>query len=403
VTCGQLEHGFTRLRCSTCQRELLLPFSCKTKICPSCCAREMHDTTAHLLEHVLPDVPLRQWIVSPPFELRGLLAARGEVLATFVRIFVEAVFTAQKKAAAALGLEQAQCGGIAFIQRFTKTLIVQPHIHLVGLDGVYVKRAEEEPTFHPLGPPSPAQVLEVATEVYSRMKAYLEQEGYLDPEKVQPTTPLDRWFLGAAREPTGLSPSASRTATSYEEAKAGGFSVHAGVSVRDTDGRERLLKYVTRPPFAEEQLEEMKDGRIRFHLRRTANNGQRSIVLEPLAFLRRLAWLVPPPRQHQRRFYGVLAPNAALRRAVIPRPPIRLAFAPQLLPPEIDTKPKRIPWAMLLRKTYDIDSLRCECGGRLVPIAVVMESKAIRDILGHVGLRPRQPRAPPNQLSLGFD
>ena len=159
---------------------------------------------------------------------------------------------------------------------------------------------------------------------------------------------------------------------------------------------------MTRPPFAEpagsaiqappafltsceSQLEELEDGRIKFHLRRPAKNGQQSILLEPLQFLRRLAWLVPPPRQHQRRFYGVLAPNAKLRRSIVPHPPIRHASSNQ-----------RISWAQLLAKTYDIDAERCECGGRFVPIAVVTDPKTIRSVL-----RPaNKSRAPPGQLSL---
>jgi hypothetical protein len=36
---------------------------------------------AHLLERVSPEVPIRQYVLSPPSELVGLLAAREEVLA----------------------------------------------------------------------------------------------------------------------------------------------------------------------------------------------------------------------------------------------------------------------------------------------------------------------------------
>ncbi len=37
LQCGILAHGFLRLGCDTCQKELLLPFSCKRRgFCPSC-------------------------------------------------------------------------------------------------------------------------------------------------------------------------------------------------------------------------------------------------------------------------------------------------------------------------------------------------------------------------------
>jgi Transposase zinc-binding domain len=49
VQCGILAHGFLRLGCDTCQKELLLPFSCKRRgFCPSCAGRRMAQTAAHV-------------------------------------------------------------------------------------------------------------------------------------------------------------------------------------------------------------------------------------------------------------------------------------------------------------------------------------------------------------------
>ena len=46
-------------------------------------------------------------------------------------------------------------------------------------------------------------------------------------------------------------------------------------------------------------------------------------MFEPLAFLERLAALVPPPRMHQLTYHGVLAPGASWRGAIVPAPPSR--------------------------------------------------------------------------------
>jgi Putative transposase len=43
--------------------------------------------------------------------------------------------------------------------------------------------------------------------------------------------------------------------------------------------------------------------------------------MAPLEFIQRLAALVPRRRLHLIRFHGVLAPNAKLRREIIPTPP----------------------------------------------------------------------------------
>src|SRR6266581_6316209 len=76
LPCGILAYGFLRLGCDTCPQELLLPFSCKRRgFCPSCAARRMAQTAAHLVTRVIPWVPTRQWVVSVPVPLRYWMAA----------------------------------------------------------------------------------------------------------------------------------------------------------------------------------------------------------------------------------------------------------------------------------------------------------------------------------------
>ena len=44
LECGILAYGFLRLRCDSCRRDKLVPFSCKGRgFCPSCCGRRMAD------------------------------------------------------------------------------------------------------------------------------------------------------------------------------------------------------------------------------------------------------------------------------------------------------------------------------------------------------------------------
>ena len=70
LECGILAHGFLRLRCGDCGHDKLVAFSCKRRgFCPSCGARRMSQTAAHLVEHVIPHVPVRQWVWCLPFRL----------------------------------------------------------------------------------------------------------------------------------------------------------------------------------------------------------------------------------------------------------------------------------------------------------------------------------------------
>jgi hypothetical protein len=55
--------------------EKLVAFSCKRRgFCPRCGARRMAETAAHLVDHVIPRVPMRQCVLSFPIPLRLLFA-----------------------------------------------------------------------------------------------------------------------------------------------------------------------------------------------------------------------------------------------------------------------------------------------------------------------------------------
>jgi DNA polymerase III psi subunit len=46
----------------------------------------MAQTAAHLADHVIPPVPVRQWVISVPKRLRGFLAERPQAVAVLTRI-----------------------------------------------------------------------------------------------------------------------------------------------------------------------------------------------------------------------------------------------------------------------------------------------------------------------------
>jgi ribosomal protein S27E len=97
LKCGRLEEGFLRVRCDGCHAEKLVAFSCKKRgFCPSCGGRRMAETAALLADEVLPERPLRQWVLSLPFALRllvdfgqGYLFGKPEPLDATVATLVE--------------------------------------------------------------------------------------------------------------------------------------------------------------------------------------------------------------------------------------------------------------------------------------------------------------------------
>ena len=88
---------------------------------PSCNTRRMVEIAAHLVDHIFPKVPVRQWVLSLPKRLRYFLV-RDNLLANEVRrIFLTQV----EKALIACSRDapkDAKLGGVSFTHRFGSAL-----------------------------------------------------------------------------------------------------------------------------------------------------------------------------------------------------------------------------------------------------------------------------------------
>lgn len=96
--------------------------------------------------------------------------------------------------------------------------------------------------------------------------------------------------------------------------------------------RERVCRYLLRPPLAKGRLDETMDGRYAFKLKTPWADGTRIIFFSGEELVGRLTALVPPPRMYLVHFTGVFAPNSKLRPLVVPGPPQKRK-APRVVPP----------------------------------------------------------------------
>ena len=108
-----------------------------------------------------------------------------------------------------------------------------------------------------------------------------------------------------------------------------------------------------------------------------------SLMLTPMQLLDRLAALIPPPRKHRHRYFGVPAPNSPLREAVTAlAQPAKVAAAPtpvEPIPPQAaPAKPMhrqaaRYVWALPLARIYEVPPLLCpQCGGAMKSNAAIL-------------------------------
>lgn len=100
LDCGVLANGFMRVHCDGCGCDRLVAFSCKGRgLCPSCGGRRMADTAAHLVERVLPEVPVRQWVLTLPYPLRLSCGWDAKLTSAVLRAFLRALFADQRRRA----------------------------------------------------------------------------------------------------------------------------------------------------------------------------------------------------------------------------------------------------------------------------------------------------------------
>src|SRR5690606_29291049 len=69
-----------------------------------------------------------------------------------------------------------------------------------------------------------------------------------------------------------------------------GFNVHAARTLHGADHAqvERFVRYLARPPIAQDRLERLEDGRVRVHFKRAWKDGSTAVDLEPFDFLARI-------------------------------------------------------------------------------------------------------------------
>jgi hypothetical protein len=428
LDCGILANGFARVHCASCGRDELVAFSCKGRgFCPSCCGRRMADTAMHLADEVLPAVPLRQWVLSFPYPVRFHLAYDAHLCAAVRRIFVRTLLGWLRQRGERAGITAGRSGAVVVTQRFGSALNLNLHVHALVLDGVYASPAPlTRPRFHPAEPLTDADVAQVTALLQRRILRYLARCDRLrrDTQEVEsePDEPLLAELYSASLQGRGVlaergEQGLQRLGRRREArplslpgelcASLGGLSLHAKVALEadDHEGRERLARYLLRPPIASERLSLSEHGRVVYRLRRHWKDGTRAVVFAPLDFLARLAALVPRPRTHLLTYHGVLAPAAEWRDWIVPVEP-RLdradpsqALAERALRP--DHARKRATWAELMKRVFEIDVLRCPwCGGKRKLIALITDGAVVRRILEHLGLPTAAPvlapaRSPP--------
>ena len=410
--CGDFERGLVRTACRKCGDELLVPFACKGRgCCPSCMGRRMAEGAALLVDHVLPAVGYRQWVLSFEGRMALRLGYDESLLAKVAEGLARAVMHDMRwsvKRRHGLGsVEPLHAGVCTVVQRFRSDLGLYVHLHCLVTDGAF-EEADADVRFLPAATPTPERMTTLLAQVHRTVAAVAGDDldmdpglaacvqlGLAGPHLVSPPGP-------AARSPLRVS--------------AFGMQLHAATTVdgRDRKQLERLCRYMLRPPFAHDAVKALPDGRVRVLFKAAWRSGAAHADMTPDKFLARLCALVPPPGFHMTRYFGVFASHHHLRARIIPpsavpAPELQLALDLAAAandgsdgPADASPRPRRLGWAGLLARVFAVDVTVCRaCGGRMRILDVVSDPDDIARVDHRARAPPRPPRPhPPGQVLL---
>lgn len=422
IACGQLAHGFSRVRCKDCGDDRLVAFSCKVRgLCPSCDGKRMTELSAHLVDTVLPKIPVRQWVFTVPFALRYLLAWNAPLRSAVLAAFLRAVEAFYKKQARAQGVTDPRCGAVSVVQRFNSALQLNVHWHVLFADGVWEPgdtvpgQPPPPPKFHGALPLLTRDVMAVLADAQKRVLRQLHQRGLFedmtvadDDDKLRQQDPalaaclaaslLDRQAVGddAGQAILRLQSGAGATPKPHGRncSQLAGFSLHANTRVPPLAraALEKLCKYICRPAIAKHRIELLDDDQVRVWLKSVWADGTAAKVMSGEDFVVRMAAVIPMPRCPILRYHGVFAPNASLRASIVPggaRVPQHRTGKRALdedVPVEPEVRRTRMLWADALKRAFREDVMVCKCGGRREVIATITQPEVVTRILTHLGL-----------------
>jgi hypothetical protein len=198
------------------------------------------------MDAVLPQVPVRQWVLTVPYRLRYRLAWDHALSRAVLGVYARALLAFYAQAAHRRGVAGGRTRTVTVIQRFGGAL--------AGIVGAAVQGRVA------LGPRAGARVRRVGPDA--------------DGSAV--------------------------TSRGPRQAHLEGFDLHANVWVHGNDraGLERLCRYLLRPPLAHDRLRLRADGRVVVDLKTAWHDGTTQLVFEPIELLEKLAAITPTTAAH---------------------------------------------------------------------------------------------------------
>jgi hypothetical protein len=376
LDCGDLEHGFARIRCDHCKKDHLLAFSCKGRwFCPSCHQKKVQLFGALLTETILFPVPHRHVTLTIPKMLRPYFRYHRDLLKDLCRIAHECVRDVMRTA---LDQPEGIPGIVMAIHTFGEYLDFHPHLHLLMADGLFLR--DERFLI------CPENGMNAVEELFrARVITFLTGKGLLPPDRARM---LKSW-------------------------RHSGFNIHRSRRIQpdERDDLERVARYIIRNPFSLEKMEFKppnavnRDGTVIYRSGMNPKINRNFQIFTPCDFIAAITQHIPDKSFQLVRYYGWYSNKMRGQRkkhAEEEKEAEDLEVGVEVIDVS-DHQPRRIPskkWRDLIKKVWEADPLICPtCQREMRIVSLIDERDVIEKMLKCLGLWQQGVRVDPNSHS----
>jgi hypothetical protein len=199
--------------------------------------------------------------------------------------------------------KKTRTGAVTLIQRFGSALNLNVHFHILFLDAVYIDAANKPDAQHfvPVTRHQEIDIVKLTQMISLRLANYLERAGFIERDaensyisasalgndeisEYQKYSIDYRICIGPQQVKKGFTlqtlPPSEDESHDVLVGRVGGFSLHAGVSVKPSqrDKLERICRYITRPGVSKQRLSPTSQGYIRYELKTPYRNGTTHVL-----------------------------------------------------------------------------------------------------------------------------
>ncbi|MBE0479293.1 transposase zinc-binding domain-containing protein, partial [Candidatus Aerophobetes bacterium] len=129
--CGDPKNGFIQLRCTNCGESKIIPFSCKSRLCPSCTHIHLQERIMKIKSIMIKGVGHRHVVLTTPKELWGYFLKDRLLL----NVMADAGAQLIKDVLSFYRRQGIEPGIILIIQTAGRALNFNPHLHLLITEG----------------------------------------------------------------------------------------------------------------------------------------------------------------------------------------------------------------------------------------------------------------------------